>query len=236
MNTRRPLLALLALTVLYGCSPPQSSPPGAKNRTAAAEPKSSKVLSTAAIGSIESRATPIPMPAEERSPTSYRPTTPEAYLHLFNAERVAADVLAALSKKWGGRPFSKLAEAEATHVAAVGRILGRTGNSSADTEQGKYSMPEFQALYDAMVKRGSASLEEALSAGAELEEMSLRDLQAWRREEKDTEARKVLDALIQGSANHLQACLEGRKALGLKEYVPKYLSAEEFKKYAGGSK
>ncbi|MCC6402649.1 MAG: DUF2202 domain-containing protein [Fimbriimonadaceae bacterium] len=236
MITRRPLVALLALGALYGCSPPGSSSPGAENRTDAAERKSSKVLSTAAIGSIESRATPIPEPAPESSPTSSRPTTPEAYLHLFNAERVAADVFEALSKKWGGRPFGKLAEAEATHVVAVGRILGRTGNSSTIIEQGKYSMPEFQALYDAMVKRGSVSLEEALSAGAELEEMSLRDLQAWRTEEKGTEARKVFDALIQGSANHLQACLEGRKALGLKEYVPKYLSAEDFTKYAGGSK
>lgn len=227
--------AILALG--YGCTAPSNGTStkkaiGSESGSAA---KPSKQLAPGDLDEMEAQATPVTFaPAGAASQSS--PEAAESYVNLFEAERVAAEVYAVLAEKWDGRPFSKIMEAEKTHLAAVSGVLARMGAKAPHTEAGKYEMEEFQALYDSMVKRGSTSRKDAMEVGAEIEEMSIRDLLVWREAEKDPAVQKVLDNLIRGSSNHLKAFVRGRKALGMPEYEAKYLSKEEFKMYSGETK
>lgn len=184
---------------------------------------------------MEAQATAVTF-APGGAATQASPEAAKGYVNLFEAERVAAEVYAVLAEKWDGRPFSKIMEAEKTHMTAVSSVVERMGSKAPQTVAGKYQMEEFQALYDSMVTRGSTSREDAMEVGAEIEEMSIRDLLVWRKAEKDVTVQKVLDNLIRGSSNHLKAFLRGRKALGMPEYETKYLSKEELKMYSGETK
>lgn len=235
MRTLGTAVSLVLAALLSGCASPPAANSGSGSRQAAtgAEPR----LEPAVLDSVEAGATPVQAtPDSTEPPPKKDPALASQYAQLYDAERVAAEVFDELATKWGGRPFTKIAEAERTHTDAVATLVVRNGGTPpAGLEPGKYEAIEIQALYDAMLKRGLESLPAAMDTGAEIEEMSVRDLLVWLGTETDPQAKKILEQLLEGSANHLKAFLRARKALGMPAYETKYLTAEQAKKYREGA-
>ena len=72
-------------------------------------------------------------------------------------------------------------------------------------EQGKFSDPELQKLYDDLVAAGGVSLTEALKVGVLIEELDIKDLRAALLTARDRPIKNVFGNLLNGSLNHLAA-------------------------------
>ena len=120
-------------------------------------------------------------------------------------EKLARDVYTVLGAEWGLPTFTNIAASEQQHMDAVATLIDRAGitDPAADTAVGEFRDPDLQALYDELVVRGLASLEDALQVGVLIEETDIADLAA--RASDDATVQAVWDRLTAGSENHLRA-------------------------------
>jgi hypothetical protein len=108
------------------------------------------------------------------------------------------------------------------------RMLQRYGiPDPALAAVGAFSNPALQALYDALVARGSTALVEALKVGGLIEETDMVDLQAAIAGTTHVDLQTAYANLLAGSTNHLQAFVAALAALGV-SYVPQVLDAAAF--------
>lgn len=117
---------------------------------------------------------------------------------------------------------------EQTHMSAVNRLLKYY--NAADTiisDPGKFNNTEVQTLYDELVAKGSATLEEAFKTGALIEEMDIKDLRDAISKTSNENIILVLSNLERGSRNHLRAF---NRQLSLRQvsYTPVYLTQDEY--------
>jgi hypothetical protein len=68
-----------------------------------------------------------------------------------------------------------------------------------------FSNPDFTVLYDELVQAGEISLEEALKAGVNIEELDIADLELALQETTMRAVKRVFQNLLNGSYNHLNA-------------------------------
>ncbi len=147
----------------------------------------------------------------------------DALVFMREEEKLAYDVYSVLYAKWGLRQFSNIAKAEATHTSAVKTLLDRYGikDPSASTKVGVFTNPDLQALYNKLIKQGSASATDALKVGALVEEVDIADLQKRATTTPDIDL--VYANLEKGSRNHLRAFTTGLRTQGV-TYVPTVLT------------
>ncbi len=127
-------------------------------------------------------------------------------LFIKQEEKLARDVYQAMYAKWGHTTFKNIAAAEQQHMDAMDGLIARYGLSdTTPAEQGKFTFPELQALYDELVTSGSQSLEQALQAGVLIELTDIADLQEALNATKEMPIRRVLTNLQNASRNHLSA-------------------------------
>ncbi len=86
---------------------------------------------------------------------------------------------------------------------------------------------EIQALYNELIIKGSASVEEAMMTGALIEEMDIKDLTEALDVVTNENIIRVFENLQKGSRNHLRAFYHQLTKLGL-VYTPVYISQEEY--------
>lgn len=91
---------------------------------------------------------------------------------------------------------------------------------------GIFADTELQALYNKLIAQGQQSLISALSAGAEIEEIDILDLQKAIAETDQRDLRRSYENLLAGSGNHLRAFVRNIEAQGL-VYEPHYLTVEQ---------
>jgi hypothetical protein len=154
-------------------------------------------------------------------------------LQLREEEKLARDVYSSLADM--SPVFVNIAAAEARHLEAVGRILAKYGldDPVRDNAEGVFTDPEFAALYNELVDKGSESLIEAYKVGAMIEEMDIKDLQELSTNATNEDVARVYDNLMRGSRNHLRAFVAQVETTAAADdvdvtYEPQFLTQDEF--------
>ena len=151
----------------------------------------------------------------------------EGLLFMAEEEKLAGDVYSALNEVWNLRVFDNIGRAEQTHQAAVETLLERYSLAVPAKPAGEFSNETLQSLYNDLVSRGEASLEEALRVGAAIEEIDILDLQERIAQTDREDILLVYSNLKRGSENHLRAFANNLERRGI-EYSPEHLSQEEY--------
>ncbi|MBN1190375.1 MAG: DUF2202 domain-containing protein [Dehalococcoidales bacterium] len=122
-------------------------------------------------------------------------------------EKLARDVYLAFYDQYEARIFSRIAASEQKHMDAVKNLLDRyrVADPVEGLEPGEFNDPDLEDLYAELVEKGSGSLDEALEAGVEIEEMDIEDLKDALDSTVQTDIQKVYEHLLRGSLNHLKA-------------------------------
>lgn len=151
-------------------------------------------------------------------------------------EKLARDVYTTLGNIWNVRIFSNIASSEQTHMDAVKGLLQTYGITDpvGDDTVGAFTSVDMKNLYNTFVQRGSASLEEALQVGANIEDLDIRDLEMLKGKTVHGDIITVYENLQKGSRNHLRAFVRNIQANG-NTYAPQYISQAEFEMIISGS-
>ncbi len=152
-------------------------------------------------------------------------------LHMREEEKLARDVYLTLYEKWNLTVFQNIARSEQMHMDAVATLLTTYGLEDPVAQtgdaRGAFTDPNLQALYEQLVEQGSASLVDALTVGATIEDLDIKDLnEALSRTDKE-DIRLVYENLKMGSENHMRAFVRNLQAQGA-DYTPQFISEEEY--------
>ena len=157
-----------------------------------------------------------------------------------NEERLAYDVYNELYRQYGTKQFTNIAtKSEYKHITAVQGLvkkyllnddvnftnvdapsLGYMNTAIEDMKAGTYDISEIQALYDALISKGSASEIEALKVGCMVEVVDVDDLDRdiiLAQNENATDIVTLFNFLRDGSYNHYWAFDKGLKNRGVSD-------------------
>lgn len=171
-------------------------------------------LTNAPTQEPDAASAPISSSPAEAPPTADTLATPEpapydtttTLLFLIEEEKLAHDVYVTLGDLWGSNIFPNIVESEASHQELVAPLLADRGIADPrSAEVGVFTDPDLQALYDELIARGSTSLAEAIQVGIVIEEKDITDLSAAIAAEDEADVVSVLERLLAGSQNHLEA-------------------------------
>ena len=145
-------------------------------------------------------------------------------------EKLARDVYLTMDEYWGDQTpiFANIAMSEEIHTSTVDYILDKYGveDPVINDTVGVFTNKGLQELYNQLVTKGKASLNDALYVGGLIEEKDMRDILAAI---SATDERAIVIAysnLLDGSKNHLRAFVRVIEAQGL-VYQAQYLEDEE---------
>ncbi|MBI4917822.1 MAG: DUF2202 domain-containing protein [Acidobacteria bacterium] len=144
-------------------------------------------------------------------------------------EKLARDVYTTLYADWQAREFLNIAGSEQRHMDAVKALLDRyaVADPVGANPVGVFADPRLQSLHDQLVARGRLSLVDALTVGATIEDLDLRDVAAELAEADDVDLDTVYQNLAKGSRNHLRAFVAALAAEGA-TYTPQYIGADTY--------
>jgi hypothetical protein len=143
-------------------------------------------------------------------------------------EQLANNVYVTTGLLWNNPILNRIASSELRHMNALNILLASMGSTdSVNGTPGVFADSGIQSLYDQYVLQGSVSLEDAYIIGAEIEEMDINDLTAYKSSLTNANAILVLDNLLKGSRNHLRAFVKQLDATGI-TYTPKYLDKNTY--------
>jgi hypothetical protein len=78
-------------------------------------------------------------------------------------------------------------------------------NPTLNRAAGVYRDQELQALYNQLIKQGSAGVAEAFAVGVAIEELDIADLKKMAVNPAPADVKLAWDLLLKGSINHLAA-------------------------------
>ncbi len=152
-------------------------------------------------------------------------------LHMREEEKLARDVYLTLYDKWGAQVFSNIARSEQMHMDRIGTLLNAYGidDPVAQTgdQRGVFTDPNLQDLYNQLVEKGSSSLVDALTVGATIEDLDIKDLDEAIARTTHDDIKSAYESLRLGSEHHMQAFVSNLQANGA-DYTPQYISADEY--------
>lgn len=149
-------------------------------------------------------------------------------LKMKEEEKLARDVYAILSQKWGSSVFSNISAAENNHLNAIVLLLTSYGATETSIgEAGIFADAAVQKIYNDLIAKANVSIEEAYKTGALIEEMDIKDLTEALSSTTNENVTLVFDNLMKGSRNHLRAFNLQLTNLGL-TYTPVFISQDEY--------
>ncbi|MDZ4059371.1 MAG: DUF2202 domain-containing protein, partial [Bacteroidales bacterium] len=149
-------------------------------------------------------------------------------------EKLARDVYTYFFDKFELAPFSRIAKAEANHIAAVERLLYFYSITyPAVGPVGEFKDGDRKAYYESLINKGDTALE-AYKATAYLEEKDVADYTLVLGSIQNPNIKMVIENLIKGSSNHLRASVRQVNALG-GTYAPAFLTQEKFEEIVNSS-
>jgi len=154
----------------------------------------------------------------------------EGLLYMREEEKLARDVYLTLYEEWGMPTFRNIADAEQTHMDAIGTLIERYGleDPVASNDIGVFTNSTLQDLYDQLVEEGSESLASALRVGAAIEEIDILDLQEYIAQTDKADIQQVYENLTRGSRNHLRAFVSRLERETEEPYEPQCLSQDAY--------
>ena len=177
------------------------------------------ILSFACAAGIVMLALPFPSTAQNgnrgRNPACCQNTSAEplsaaeakSLAFMREEEKLARDVYRQMYVKWNLRIFDNIARSEQNHFDAIGTQLQLHGiaDPAASTAPGVFADATLSALYNQLMAKGLASLQDALEVGLIIEKQDIKDLDAAMPVIANTAVKQVYTNLMAGSLNHLEA-------------------------------
>lgn len=148
-------------------------------------------------------------------------------------EKLARDVYIKLYDVWGSKIFNNISRSEQKHMDNVKVILDAYNLADpAPVDQGFFTDPELQEMYNTLIEQGDNSLIDALKVGALIEEVDIRDLNNALDETDNAAIIQMYTSLLNGSYNHIRAFVKQLNAKG-ETYEAQILTAEELETILG---
>lgn len=142
-------------------------------------------------------------------------------------EKLARDVYMTLNETWNSQVFSNISSSEQQHMDAVLALLNKYNiPDPASQARGVFHDPALQQLYNTLVASGRTSLFKAFEAGANIEDLDLKDLQRVVSETDNADILLVYGSLQKGSRNHMRAFYRNLQKQGI-TYIPQYITQDE---------
>lgn len=134
-------------------------------------------------------------------------TQAELLIFLREEEKLARDVYIKFAAKYGTPIFITISESEQRHIDSVGKLIETYGleDPIVDDTPGEFTNPTIDGIYDELLEKGLESLTAALEVGVEIEEMDITDIEEMLRVMTQADIKRVLQNLLAGSYNHLDA-------------------------------
>lgn len=122
-------------------------------------------------------------------------------------EKLARDVYQKLYEKWNLVVFRNIAESEDQHFKVVGDMLARhkIADPAADMAPGEFRDARLAALYEELIAKGMASVNDALEVGIQIEKADIADLEEAIKQTTRLELKRLYTNLMTASFNHLEA-------------------------------
>lgn len=143
-------------------------------------------------------------------------------------EKVAIDLYTAFATQYPtATQFSRIAAAEATHIAVAETVLGYYEVTyPALGAAGVFADAERQAQYQELLAKAT-TLQAAFEAMATLEEENIAAYKAVEANITNANLKLIVSNMIKASSNHLKAAVRQLTALGV-TYTPAYLDQATF--------
>jgi hypothetical protein len=150
-------------------------------------------------------------------------------LFMREEEKLARDVYQTLYEKWGIQIFSNIAQSEQTHTETIRDLLNkyRIVDPVTDDTVGVFQNEELQRLYDDLINTGLQSEISALTVGATIEDLDIKDLMEAIERTDNADIALAYENLTRGSRNHLRAFVRQLVNRGA-TYEPQYISNETY--------
>lgn len=149
-------------------------------------------------------------------------------LWMREEEKLARDVYTTFYQQWRQRIFGNISAAEQKHMNAMLNKLNQFGlDDPVLPEPGQFRNPTLQALYENLVSAGQQSYANALTVGATIEDMDIRDLMNAINETENLALQNTYQNLLEASKRHMRAFVGGLRQQGM-DYTPQYISLELF--------
>lgn len=144
-------------------------------------------------------------------------------------EKLARDVYNTLGEKWGMQIFTNIAKSEQTHTDAIKVLLDRyeIEDPVKGDGAGVFTSLELDELYQNLLEQGNLSLLDALTVGAIVEDLDIKDLNELSAKTDNADIITTYNNLNKGSRNHLRAFMRLIKNNN-GSYIPQYISQTEF--------
>ena len=157
----------------------------------------------------------------------------EILLWIREEEKVARDVYIKLYQHWQKPVFNQIASSEQRHFDAVGAKINAYGlTDPALPGLGQFTDARLQNAYDELSASGLESYVQALTVGATIEDMDIRDLQDAIADTDEAALKTTYQNLLEGSKNHLRAFVKLLQTLGM-DYTPQYIDELSFDAIVG---
>lgn len=149
----------------------------------------------------------------------------EDLVFLREEEKLARDVYITMFEAWGLPIFDDISQSEQRHMDAVLVQLERFGlpDPVIDDAVGAFQNPELGKLYVELVDRGLESQVQALTVGATIEDLDIRDIDDMEGRTEDAAVLDTYGRLKCGSGNHMRA-FHGWLADEGVTYEPQFIS------------
>ena len=138
-----------------------------------------------------------------------RPTTAQKLQlqYLVEEEKLARDVYTYLSANVTTQKFSNIVKSEQTHMDQISALLKTYNffNPTITRAPGVFRDKELQALYTALIAKGSTDVLAAYQVGVDIENLDISDLKKMMNVSMPADMKPALDNLLNGSINHLAA-------------------------------
>lgn len=160
----------------------------------------------------------------------------QGLLLMREEEKLARDVYLALYDVWGQQIFSNIASSEETHTNAVKSLLDKYNieDPMNNDIRGVFENQDLEDLYNQLVEQGSTSLVNALTVGATVEDLDIKDLEELLSATDNQDITAVYNNLLKGSRNHLRSfvkLLEGNGGI----YESQFISEDEYNLILSGN-
>lgn len=154
---------------------------------------------------------------------------------MVEEEQLARDVYQHFYDQYGTNIFGNIAESEQRHMDAIEELLDYYGVENPSTGvAGQFSTTALQDLYQSFIQYGEASLSDALTVGATIEDLDIRDLFVATAGTNKERIYTVYESLRCASRNHLRA-FSGRLSDQGVSYTPQYITPEAYTEIINGS-
>lgn len=153
----------------------------------------------------------------------------EDLIYMREEEKLARDVYTTLGEKWNQQIFFNIANSEQTHTEAIRDLLDKykLDDPVKNDVVGVFTNTDLAALYNELVEQGSVSLSAALTVGATIEDLDIRDLDTALSRTDNDDIAAVYQRLKAGSENHLRAFARQLTKAG-EVYTPAYISEADY--------